>query len=74
MAVIDTLKTSGALPINELNLLSRGSATDLHGELSLLLDRNLIAVQDGALPKVEDIPSSTVTVSLTRAGVKQAIY
>jgi hypothetical protein len=73
MSVLDTLKTSGPLPLNVLNLLSRGSAEDLHWELAKLLERGLVEIAGAQLPAADNIPKTEATVSLTRAGLERTL-
>ncbi|MEJ0044794.1 MAG: hypothetical protein WDN04_00515 [Rhodospirillales bacterium] len=54
MSVLDILKMSGALPLNELNLRSSGSSAQLTQELRKLMDEKLVAF-DGALPTPEAV-------------------
>jgi hypothetical protein len=73
VSVLNKLKTSGSLPLNQLNLLSRGSPEDLRGELQGLIDQKLVKVSGGALPAAEAIPSMEATLSLTRAGLQESL-
>ena len=71
MSVLGTLKTSGALPLNELNVRSRGSPAELRHELEVLLKEGLVTF-DGDLPAADAIPLDETPVRLTRAGLKQS--
>lgn len=71
MSILGTLKVSGALPLNELNVRSSGSPEDLRKELESLVKEGLVTVQ-GELPEPDAIPLSDAPVTLTLAGLKQA--
>jgi hypothetical protein len=70
--ILNILKTSGALPVNELNLLTSGSTKYLVGELEMLRKRGLVEF-DGQLPAPEAVPDTILQIRLTKAGLKQSL-
>ncbi len=72
MTVLDILKMSGSLPVNELSLRSPGSAAQLLNEMTGLQDSGLIEVQ-GPLPSPENVPDDDRQVHLTRAGLRRSL-
>jgi hypothetical protein len=72
MNVLDVLKMSGSLPLNELNVRVTGSTLDLRRELATLRANGYIEIAEtNELPNPDDIPSVGAVVSLTRAGLRK---
>jgi hypothetical protein len=72
MSILTTLTLSGALPLNELNVRTPGSAAELLQELTLLHQGGLVDF-DGQLPEMAAIPADARQIRLTRAGLRKAL-
>ncbi len=72
MSVLATLTMSGALPLNELNVRTPGSADDLLRELAMLHQGGLVDF-DGQLPETAAIVQDARQIRLTRAGLRKAL-
>ena len=72
MGVLDILKTSGSLAVNELNVRKSGSPDALLRELTVLHDGGLVDF-DGHLPEASAIPEANVEIRLTRAGLRKSM-
>ena len=72
MGILNTLKTSGSLPVNELNVLTSGSPGDLVKELSVLHQGGLVAFE-GELPAPDRVEGASTVIRLTKAGLKESL-
>jgi hypothetical protein len=73
MSLLPLLRTTGGLPLAQLNMRASGTTEDVLGQLRALIQEGLVTVEGGDVPDTTaKLQSSDAFVKLTRSGTSRA--